>query len=69
MDDVLGVPMRVGPLSQSEPAPPEVGAAPVADGRADVQEPSVAPLAETSGRPGAKRAGLWGAVTSVGTVL
>jgi transposase len=69
LDDVLGVPMSVGTLRQSEQATTEVVAAPVAAARADVQEPSVAHLDETSWRQGDKRAWRWGAVTSVVTVF
>jgi transposase len=68
MDDVLGVPMRGGTISQSEPATTAVVAAPVEEARASVQEPSVAHRAETSWRQGAKRAWRWGAVTSGVTV-
>ena len=69
MDDVFGVPMSVGTISQSEKATTEVGAEPVEAARADVQEHAVAYLDATSGRQGDKRAGLWGAVTSRVTVF
>jgi transposase len=69
MDDVLGVPMSVGTISQSEQATTAVRAAPVEAARADVQEQSVAHLDATSGRQGDQRAWLWVAVTSVVTVL
>jgi transposase len=68
-DDVFGVPMRVGTLSQSEQATTEVVAEPVEEARAYVQEHSEAPLDETSGRQGDQRAWLWVAVTSVVTVF
>src|SRR6266516_7054850 len=69
MDDVFGVPMSVGTISQSEQATTEVVAEPVAEARAYVQEQSVAHLDETSWRQGDKRAWLWVAVTSVVTVF
>src|SRR5205814_5236746 len=69
MDDVFGVPMSVGTISQSEQATTEVVAEPVEEARAYVQEQSVAHLDETSWRQGDKRAWLWVAVTSVVTVF
>src|SRR5262245_21940899 len=69
MDDLFGVPMRVGTISQSEQATTEVVAAPVEEARADVHEQAVAHLDETSWRQGAKRAWRWVAVTSLVTVL
>jgi transposase len=69
MDDLFGVPMSVGTLSQSEQATPAVVAAPVAEARASVQGQAVAHLDETSERQGDKRAWRWGAVTSLVTVF
>src|SRR5438093_2996474 len=69
MDDLFGVPMSVGTISQSEQATTEVVAEPVEEARASVQEQSVAHLDETSWRQGAKRAWLWVAVTSLVTVF
>src|SRR6266571_566927 len=69
MDDVFGVPMSVGTISQSEQATTEVVAEPVEEARAYVQEQSVAHLDETSWRQGDKRAWLWVAVTSLVTVF
>lgn len=69
MDDLFGVPMRVGTISQSEKATTEVVAAPVEEARADVHEQSVAHRDETSWRQGDKRAWLWVAVTSLVTVF
>ena len=69
MDDVFGVPMSVGTISQSEQATTEVVAEPVEEARAYVQEQAVAHLDETSWRQGAKRAWLWVAVTSLVTVF
>src|SRR5438445_11672183 len=69
MDDLFGVPMSVGTISQSEKATTEVVAEPVEEARAYVQEQAVAHLDETSWRQGAKRAWLWVAVTSLVTVF
>src|SRR5919202_6658854 len=69
MDDLFGVPMSAGTISQSEKATTAVVAEPVEDARAYVQEQAVAPLDETSWRQGAKRAWLWVAVTSLVTVF
>src|SRR5712691_3681329 len=69
MDDVFGVPMSVGTISQSEQATTEVVAEPVEEARAYVQEQSVAHLDETSWRQGDKRAWLGVAVTSEVTVI
>lgn len=67
MDDLFGVPMRVGTISQSEQVTTAVVAAPVEEARTSVQKPSVAHLDETSWRQGAKRAWLWVAVTCMVT--
>jgi hypothetical protein len=56
MDDRLGVPMRGGTLSQSEPAPTEGRGEPVEEARGAVAAPAVAPVDEPSGRPGGQRA-------------
>ena len=69
MDDLFGVPMRVGTISQSEKATTKALAEPVEEARAYVQEQSVAHLDETSWRQGEKRAWLWVAVTSWVTVF
>src|SRR4029450_1606109 len=69
MDDVFGVPMSVGTVSQSEQATTQVLDPPVEEARAYVQEQRVAHLDETSWRQGDKRAWLWVAVTSLGTVF
>jgi transposase len=69
MDDLFGVAMSVGTISQSEKATPEVGAEPVAEARAYVHEQRVAHLDETSWRQGGKRAWFWVAVTSWVTVF
>jgi transposase len=69
MDDIFGVPMSVGTISQSEKTTTEVLALPVEEARAHVQEQAVAHVDETSGRQGGKRAWLWVAVTSMVTVF
>src|SRR5215217_6061099 len=69
MDDLFGVPMSAGTISQSEKATTEVVAEPVEEARAYVQEQVVAHLDETSWRQGGKRAWLWVAVTSLVTVF
>ncbi len=68
MDEVCGVPMRVGTLSQLERATTAAGAAPVEEARSYVHEQEVAHLEETSGRQGGQRAWFWVAVTRWGTV-
>jgi len=69
MDDLFGVPMSVGTISQSEKLTTEVLAEPVEEARASVPEQPVAHLDETSWREGGKRAWLWVAVTSLVTVF
>jgi len=69
MDEVFGVPMRVGTISPWEQATTAAVAAPVEEARTYVQAQEVAHLDETSWRPGDKRAWLWVAVTSFVTVL
>jgi transposase len=69
MDEVFGVPLSVGTISQLEQAMTEVLAAPVEEARTSVHAQAVAPLDETSWRQGGKRAWLWVAVTSVVTVF
>jgi transposase len=69
MDEVFGVPLSVGTLSPLEPATIAAGAAPVEEARTDGPEPAVAHLDETRWCQGGKRAWVWGAVTSLVTVL
>jgi transposase len=69
MDDVFGVPMSVGTVSQSEQATTQVLDPPVEEARACVEAQDVAHLDETSWRQGDKRAWLWVAVTSMVTVF
>ncbi|WP_089933260.1 IS66 family transposase [Candidatus Entotheonella palauensis] len=69
MDDLFGVPMSVGTISQFEKTTSEVLAEPVAQARGYVEEQSVAHLDETSWREEGQRAWLWVAVTSWVTVF
>jgi len=69
MDEVFGVPMSVGTISQLEHATTAAVAAPVEEARMYVHEQAVAHLDETSWRQGGKRAWLWVAVTSWVTVF
>lgn len=69
MDNLFGVPMSVGTISQSEQATAAVVAAPVEEARGYVQAQRVAHLDETPWCQGAKRAWLWVAVTSLVTVF
>jgi len=69
MDDLFGVPMSAGTISQSEKATTAVVAEPVEEARAYVHKQAVAHLDETSWRQGAKRAWLWVAVTGLVTVF
>jgi transposase len=69
MDDLFGVPMSVGTISQSEKATTAVVSAPVEEARGAVATQAVAHLDETSWRQGGKRAWLWVAVTSLVTVF
>ena len=62
MDDVFGVPMSVGTLSQLEHATAAAVAVPVEAARTYVHAQAVAHLDETSWRQGGKRAWLWVAV-------
>ena len=68
MDEVFGVPIRVGTISQLERATTAAVATPVEEARAYVHEQAVAHLDETSWCQGGKRAWLWVAVTSWVTV-
>jgi transposase len=69
MDEVFGVPMSVGTVSQLEQATTAAVAAPVEEARTYVSEQAVAHLDETSWRQGGKRAWLWVAVASWVTVF
>jgi len=69
MDDVFGVPVSVGTISQLEQATTAAVAAPVEEAQTAVQVQKVAHLDETRWRQGGKPAWLWVAVTSVVTVF
>ena len=69
LDDVCGISMSVGTVSQLERATTVVLAAPVEEARTYVHEQKVAHLDETSWRQGDKGAWLWGAVTMWVTVF
>lgn len=69
MEELFGVPMSVGTISQSEKSTTEVVAEPVEEARAYIEDQNVAHLDETSWRQGGKRAWLWVAVTSLVTVF
>jgi transposase len=69
MEEVCGVPMSVGTVSQLEQATTGALAAPVAEAQTYVREQAVAHLDETSWRQAGKRAWLWVAVTSWVTVF
>src|SRR5215471_3767113 len=69
MEEIFGVPMSVGTVSQLEQATTVALAAPVEEAQTYVREQVVAHLDETSWRQAGKRAWLWVAVTSWGTVF
>lgn len=69
MDEVCGVPVRGGTIRQLEQATTAVVAGPGEEARTSGHAQEVAPLDETSGRQGGKRAWLWVAVTRWGTVF
>ena len=69
MDDVFGVPLSVGTISQLEQATTAAVVAPVEEARTSVHAQAVAHLDETRWREGGKRAWLWVAVTRVVTVF
>jgi transposase len=69
MEEVFGVPMSVGTVSQLEQATTVALAAPVEEAQTYVHEQAVAHLDETSWRQAGKRAWLWVAVTSWVTVF
>ena len=57
MDNLFGVSMSVGTISQSEQTTTQVLAPPVEEARPHVHEQAVVHVEETSGRQGGKRAG------------
>jgi transposase len=64
MDDVFGVPLSVGTISQLEQATTAAVGTPVEEARIYVHAQAVAHLDETRWRQGAKQAWLWVAVTT-----
>lgn len=69
LDDLFGLQVRVGTISQLEAATTEAVAAPVEEARTFVQEQSSAHLDETGWREGRHRAWLWVAATTWVTVF
>ncbi|MDQ5851767.1 MAG: IS66 family transposase [Chloroflexota bacterium] len=69
LDEVFGVPMSVGTISQLEQATTAAVAAPVEEARTYVHQQAVAHLDETRWRQGGKQAWLWVAVTTWVTVF
>lgn len=69
MDDVFGVPLSVGTISQLEQATTAAVGTPVEEARTYVHAQAVAHLDETRWRQGAKQAWLWVAVTTWVTVF
>ena len=67
-DDVFGVPVSVGTISQWEQATPAAVAAPVEEARTCVPAQAVVHRDESRWRQGGKRAWVWVAVTSMVTV-
>jgi hypothetical protein len=61
--ELCAIPVRVGTRSQLAQAPTAAVAAPVEEARAYEHAQAVAPREETRGRPGAKPAWFWVAVT------
>jgi transposase len=68
-EDLLGLPLRLGPSANLEHATVQAVAEPVAEARADVHQPPAAYLDEPGGREGRQRAWLWTAVTAWVTVF
>jgi transposase len=69
MDDLFGVPLSVGTISQLEQTTTKVLAAPVQEARDYVATQTVAHMDETSWRQGGTRAWLWVVVTHLVTVF
>jgi transposase len=69
LDDLCGLQVSVGTISQLEAATTEAVAAPVEEARTFVQEQSSAHLDETGWREGRQRAWLWVAATTWVTVF
>ena len=69
LEDLFGLPMSLGTMSNLETATAQVVAAPVAEARTYVQEQASAHLDETGWREGKRRAWLWVAATTWVTVF
>jgi transposase len=69
MEDLFGLPMRLGTMANLEQATALALTAPVAEARAYVQAQPVAYLDDTGWREGQQRAWLWTAVTAWVTVF
>lgn len=69
LDDLFGLSVSLGTISNLETATTEAVAAPVEEARASVQEQPSAHLDETGWRQGGKRAWLWVAATTWVTVF
>ena len=69
LEDLFGLPMRLGTITHLEQATAQAVAGPVAAARTSVQGPSIAHLDETGWHEGHPRAWLWGAVTAWVTVF
>lgn len=69
LEDLFGLPMSLGALVNLEQATVQAVAEPMAEARADVQEPQTADLDATGGRAGRPRARLGTAVTAGVTVV
>jgi transposase len=69
LDDLFGVPLSVGTISQLEQTTTKVLAAPVQEARDYVATQTVAHMDETSWRQGGTRAWLWVVVTHLVTVF
>jgi transposase len=69
LEDLFGLPMRLGTMANLEQATALALTAPVAEARADVQAQPVADLDDTGWREGQQRAWLWTAVTAWVTVF
>jgi transposase len=69
LEDLFGLPMRLGTVANLEQATVQAVAAPMAEARAYVQAQTTAYLDETGWREGQQRAWRWTAATAGGTVF